>query len=62
MAGRIHDQEIWETAEFKAAQVAGRAKLAETLEKARQDYFGFLTQRENENLKHVISMIVRRVS
>ena len=62
MARRVHDQEIWEKAEVKAAQAAGRLKVAEALEQARQDYFGFLTANENGRIKAVIQMIERRAS
>ncbi len=59
---RIHEDDIWERAEFKAAQAAGRIKIAEALEQARQDYFGFLTPAENDRIKTVITMIQRRAS
>ena len=60
MAKRIHEDDIWNTAEFKAAQAAERAKVAQALEQARQDHFGYLTQQENNRIKSVIQMIQRR--
>ncbi len=59
---RIHEDDIWEREEYKAAQAAGRAKVAEALEAARQDYFGFLTMEESNQIKAVIRRIERRAS
>jgi hypothetical protein len=60
MANRIHEDDIWEREEWKAAQAKGRQIAAAALETARQDYFGYLTMEESNAIKAVIRRIERR--